>query len=359
MTTERDLKTELIEAPSPEALLARAWEASSQNPVARGYIAGMIDALRFAGVLDVAEYGRLHEHYASLPASTPTATARSIKTEFPHFPPIEPQIAEILIEFGLSDDTSWHNEACPSFQSRDGAWRLWIDHPEPAQRETPEMKRFSLAPVDQDGFQLVGDGSAPEYVCETVEELREALRAWKARQAEIQSRTGEVRVVATDTCYPIEYHARGRLLPGDILEIEYPFVSDSGEAFEPSIDRGADAIDITHVVFEDGVERAVDASLELRAATRDGTGIDWRPFSIQADQLMVNGRQCIDVRVASDLFDADRRLAAAATNDRFEQYLRQSEAAFGPLDQHRYQALLESFIETIVKACCSAPSVKH
>lgn len=45
-------------------------------------------------------------------------------------------------------DTSWHNDAAPSFQVATGPMgepvQIWIDHPDPAQREVPGIARFLL-----------------------------------------------------------------------------------------------------------------------------------------------------------------------------------------------------------------------
>jgi hypothetical protein len=48
-------------------------------------------------------------------------------------------------------DTSWHNDACPTFMV-EGDWNnrgcLWVEHVDPAQRETPGTKRFSVTDAD-------------------------------------------------------------------------------------------------------------------------------------------------------------------------------------------------------------------
>jgi hypothetical protein len=55
-----ELKDYLRNAGSAQEFIDRAWENSSKNAVACGYIAGAIDALYFAGKLTQAEYTRLY-----------------------------------------------------------------------------------------------------------------------------------------------------------------------------------------------------------------------------------------------------------------------------------------------------------
>lgn len=71
------------------------------------------------------------------------------RTEFPTFP--EMPEAQALLALGWTD-TSWHNDACPSFKSPDGMLLIWIEHPEEAQRDCPD--RFVVErmpePVERD-----------------------------------------------------------------------------------------------------------------------------------------------------------------------------------------------------------------
>lgn len=39
------------------------------------------------------------------------------------------------------EDTSWRNDACPSFATPAGV-RVWVDYADPAMRDTPSMARF-------------------------------------------------------------------------------------------------------------------------------------------------------------------------------------------------------------------------
>lgn len=49
-------------------------------------------------------------------------------------------------------DRSWHNEPCPTFQIGEADGQIvFIDFPDPAVREFPEMKRFTVHNLDQNG----------------------------------------------------------------------------------------------------------------------------------------------------------------------------------------------------------------
>jgi len=75
------------------------------------------------------------------------------RSEFPDFPAAT--MPEIPAGFA---DTSWHNDACPSFTSDACELRLWVDFLDPAQREHPESKsRFYLQP-QRAGVEISGDG---------------------------------------------------------------------------------------------------------------------------------------------------------------------------------------------------------
>ena len=71
----------------------------------------------------------------------------SYRKEFPDFPESDmPAIPE-----GFKD-VSWHNDAMPSFTNPDLRLSIWIDYADPEKREFPEMERFSLHTVNEDGF---------------------------------------------------------------------------------------------------------------------------------------------------------------------------------------------------------------
>lgn len=67
--------------------------------------------------------------------------------EFPNYPVDDmPALPE-----GWTD-TSWHNDACPSFQNQALRLQVWIEFKNPADREYgDEIKRFGLYNIDEDG----------------------------------------------------------------------------------------------------------------------------------------------------------------------------------------------------------------
>lgn len=71
-----------------------------------------------------------------------------------------------------------------------------------------------------------------------------------------------VLVVASDTCYPLTYHARGWLdAAAGTLEIVYPFADPSGliSAWSLWIANADDgAIDLSHLVLPSGSERPIN-----------------------------------------------------------------------------------------------------
>ena len=73
---------------------------------------------------------------------------RTYKTAFPCF------TDEMPIFEGF-EDTSWKNDACPSFQFPLGGGsflRVWVDYADPSQRDCPELERFAVDLIhDEDG----------------------------------------------------------------------------------------------------------------------------------------------------------------------------------------------------------------
>lgn len=45
------------------------------------------------------------------------------------------------------EDTSWHNDACPSWSTPRG-YHVFVDFPTPSERELPESKRFTVCDID-------------------------------------------------------------------------------------------------------------------------------------------------------------------------------------------------------------------
>ncbi|MCG9124280.1 hypothetical protein LH460_06290 [Laribacter hongkongensis] len=59
----QDLKPDLAELPTASDFLEAAWQSSAKNAVARGYMAGVLDALRFAKAISVDEYSAGYDRY--------------------------------------------------------------------------------------------------------------------------------------------------------------------------------------------------------------------------------------------------------------------------------------------------------
>lgn len=95
--------------------------------------------------------------------------------EFSRFPPFEPDLCELIKKFGFIVDSSWHNDACPSFSTLDQRWSLWVDHPDKEQREITAHDRFSISEKDRDGMVL---NTSHNYSAETLEELAAMLAKW-------------------------------------------------------------------------------------------------------------------------------------------------------------------------------------
>lgn len=57
-------------------------------------------------------------------------------------------VPEVITNDPLVFDNSWHNDVCPSYQMAFGDntydVRLWVNHPDPKQREMPEWPRFQV-----------------------------------------------------------------------------------------------------------------------------------------------------------------------------------------------------------------------
>lgn len=72
-----------------------------------------------------------------------------------------PRKVELLVLDGKLEDTSWHNDAAPSFEREVGGWdvRLWVEHPDADQREVAG-KRFLVC-------------ASPHGECEPCHELLE------------------------------------------------------------------------------------------------------------------------------------------------------------------------------------------
>lgn len=130
-------------------------------------------------------------------------------------------------------------------------------------------------------------------------------------------------------------------------------VKDVGAAFMLGFNMGPDEVGtITSDKIGNELRVVFRDALVAQGATPAPAQLNRRPFRITEDGFMVSGRRCFDVAVAESLFDAEREQAERITNDRFEQYLVQAES-LGKIDARKYEALVESFIEIVVKSCCT------
>ena len=69
----------------------------------------------------------------------------SYQTEFPGFE--DAPAADWLAAHGF-EDTSWHNDACPSFTC--DVFVLWVDFKDPDERERPEQPRYAITDEDRE-----------------------------------------------------------------------------------------------------------------------------------------------------------------------------------------------------------------
>ena len=77
-------------------------------------------------------------------------------------------------------DKSYCHDVAPSFYFNvDGQYyTLWIDHEEPAEREFPEAKRFTILKAyndDENGINIVNESEPPVFETESVEEIQDKL----------------------------------------------------------------------------------------------------------------------------------------------------------------------------------------
>jgi hypothetical protein len=88
-------------------------------------------------------------------------------TEFPDFDDAEH--CEAAIALGFDEDTSWHNDSCPSFQC--DVFVIWVDFADPAKRELDNGPRFVMqdegeAVVETDNWDDIvreGKRNVPAY----------------------------------------------------------------------------------------------------------------------------------------------------------------------------------------------------
>lgn len=127
--------------------------------------------------------------------------------EFPGFPPLEGEVRALLEEYGFTEDLSWHNDACPSFATKDSRWILWINHPDVSERELSKALRFILQPNLSEG--ALGEDVRDVFAVETIGELSDALSGWK--DAFANAEVGSVHAAGR----ALEAHSKALGIEGD------------------------------------------------------------------------------------------------------------------------------------------------
>ena len=56
-----DLREDLVKQETPKELVLHAWNTSEKNMMAKHYVAGMIDSLRWSEIISLSEYKDLYE----------------------------------------------------------------------------------------------------------------------------------------------------------------------------------------------------------------------------------------------------------------------------------------------------------
>lgn len=105
---------------------------------------------------------------------------KNYEKEFPHFSGVE------MPTFDGFDDTSWHNDACPSFEKKMGnglAIRLWVDHPDPQKRDGADFGNLPF----RFAIDLMKNGE-----CETTLVITDDLYALKDDIAKVEELVNEI-----------------------------------------------------------------------------------------------------------------------------------------------------------------------
>lgn len=107
------------------------------------------------------------------------------RNEFPADYAVPPEIEALVTRAqgsGLVTDTSWHNNACPSFGIVDAGGdgvELWVEHPDPKMRECSNTRYFV---VDiREGF-MEETAFNTDDVNEAIQELQRRAAARAASQ---------------------------------------------------------------------------------------------------------------------------------------------------------------------------------
>jgi hypothetical protein len=92
----------------------------------------------------------------------------------------------------ILDDTSWHNDTCPSFgaDAETISLRIWCDHPNPANREMPGMKRFMVEQFPRDNnleTKIIFETDSEEEIVRFVEDWVSQNAYWHGEVTDITS----------------------------------------------------------------------------------------------------------------------------------------------------------------------------
>ncbi|MGX1323269.1 hypothetical protein AB7M17_006722 [Bradyrhizobium sp. USDA 377] len=162
------------------------------------------------------------------------------KTEFPDFP--EADMPAIPADFV---DTSWHNNACPSFTSDEAELTVWIDYLDVSQREHGSGHRFTIEP-QRNGVEITGDWFSGD-------DWTEALAFIESNRAEVAAR----RAYAKTDRILLHYAVRDRATEGrDFLLF----------AVEDADEDSAEMIDHSMATLRKALRDGIDAELIITKA---------------------------------------------------------------------------------------------
>lgn len=111
-------------------------------------------------------------------------------------------------------DTSWHNDACPSFESS-FSYRLWCDYEEPLHREGNSTERYALCVVPEDASDefVMGSENAQELLA-FAEETKEYTLAQRLFMGQRVTRA-KAEVLAA-VAYRQPFYIGGKVVPDTI-----------------------------------------------------------------------------------------------------------------------------------------------
>lgn len=168
-----------------------------------------------------------------------TATKRTAASEFPGLH--VPETIDLLVKRGIMEDTSWHNDACASFEvygkHRREGYRLWLDHVKVENRECGEKSRratvVKLAYAGHNGtcHQWESSDEAPVLATESVTEAVDFLMRFY-----FGVKVGDrVRFKTDWDVYPFTVVKTGAT--GTVIRLENFVVAIKLDAYDPELDE--------------------------------------------------------------------------------------------------------------------------